>query len=214
MAGARCERGRKRRGKRGAGGAIQGGAGTRLEGGWRSVRAIGRWPALFTANVSEAHQAMASASEYPAQVCHKLLLDHPHTLTLECKLDIVACNKDKFPNFVARIADGEGQDKDTTISQLVGAHACGTPLLCYLCATTATHIPKRARLKVDSKPLPVSNQKRPLDITNAKAPLHLETITHAKAPFGISTVYNACLYMIITCLSSYPASGFSAQSTV
>jgi hypothetical protein len=72
----------KKEGREG-GGAKQGGAGTRLEGGWRSVRAIGRWPALFTANVSEAHQAMASASEYSAQVCHKLLLDHPYTLTPE-----------------------------------------------------------------------------------------------------------------------------------
>jgi hypothetical protein len=74
--------------------------------------------ALFTANITEAHQAMASASECSAQVCHKLLLDHTHTLTPECKLGVVACNKDKIPNFVARIADGEGQDKDAAISQL------------------------------------------------------------------------------------------------
>jgi hypothetical protein len=71
----------------------------------------------------------------------------------------------------------------------------------------AIYIPKRARLKADSKSLPVSNQKRPLDITNAKAPSYLETVTHAKAPFGV-------LYVIITCFTSYPASGFSAQSTV
>ena len=58
-------------------------------------------------------------------------------------------------------------------------------LLCYLCATMAIYIPKRARLKADSKSSPVSNQKRPLDVANAKAPLYLETLTHAKAPFGI-----------------------------
>ena len=82
--------------------------------------------ALFTANTTEAHQAMASASECSAQVCHKLLLDHTHTLTPECKLDVVACNKDKFPNFVARIADGEGQDKDIAISQLADQNKIAT----------------------------------------------------------------------------------------
>jgi hypothetical protein len=47
---------------------------------------------------------------------------------------------------------------------LVGAHAYGTPLLCYLRAITVMYIRKRACLKVGSKILPVSNQKRPLDI--------------------------------------------------
>jgi hypothetical protein len=71
---------------------------------------------------------MASAS-YSAQVYQKLLLGHPHTLTPECKLDIVACNKDKLPNLVARIADGEGQDKDTTISQLADQNKISTAVL-------------------------------------------------------------------------------------
>ena len=88
--------------------------------------------ALFTANITEAHQAMASASEYSAQVCHKLLLDHPYTLTPECKLDIVAYNKDKFPNLVARIADGEGQDKDTAISQLADQNKIVTAALAQI----------------------------------------------------------------------------------
>ena len=88
--------------------------------------------ALFTANITEAHQAMASASEYSAQVCHKLLLDHPYTLTPECKLDIVAYNKDKFPNLVARIANGEGQDKDTAISQLADQNKIVTAALAQI----------------------------------------------------------------------------------
>ena len=52
---------------------------------------------------------------------------------------------------------------------IFGACAYWTPSLCYLRATMAIYVPKRARLKVDSKSLPDSNQKRPLDITNAKA---------------------------------------------
>jgi hypothetical protein len=88
--------------------------------------------ALFTANITEAHQPMASASEYPAQVCHKLLLDHPYALTPECILDIVAYNKDKFPNLVARIADGEGQDKDTAISQLADQNKIVTAALAQI----------------------------------------------------------------------------------
>jgi hypothetical protein len=87
---------------------------------------------FVSANVAEAHQAMASASEYSAQVFHKLLLDHPCTLTPECKLDIVAHNKDKFPNLVARIADGEGQDKDTAISQLADQNKTVTAALAQI----------------------------------------------------------------------------------
>jgi hypothetical protein len=88
--------------------------------------------ASFTANITEAHQTMASASKCSAQVYHKLLLDHPCALTPECKLDIVACNKDKFPNLVARIADGEGQDKDTAISQLADQNKIVTAALAQI----------------------------------------------------------------------------------
>jgi hypothetical protein len=43
----------------------------------------------------------------------------------------------------------------------VGACACGTPLLCYLYATTTIYIPKRTRLKADSKTITGFESKAP-----------------------------------------------------